>query len=309
MPVLYLAGFGRSGSTLLDRLVGGHAGVVGMGELSNLWLRGVLENQLCSCGQRFASCPFWSKVRETDPSIFSVETARVMVELENRLLRTRRVPALWTARSRDRLAALWSPAARHAMSHLYRAIQRVSGAQLIVDSSKHPTYGFLLAQSPEVRMRIVHLIRDPRAVAFSWLRPRRDPTDVGLMTNRYSATQSALIWDAWNVSVPLVAKASGVPYARLRYEDLVENAHEMVEGLIDDARAALGLSESTQPVVPDAYHSISGNPMRFHPWPIEVRLDNEWRRSLPPKLRRTVSVLTLLPLGPASVARQTPSGT
>ena len=42
--VLYIGGMGRSGSTLVDRVLGQAPGVCSVGELVFLWERGVLAN-------------------------------------------------------------------------------------------------------------------------------------------------------------------------------------------------------------------------------------------------------------------------
>lgn len=60
--VLFIGGWGRSGSTLVDRLTGRLDGVVAVGELRDVWQRGVVEDRLCGCGQRFSACPFWQEV-------------------------------------------------------------------------------------------------------------------------------------------------------------------------------------------------------------------------------------------------------
>ena len=62
--VLYVGGLGRSGSTLLDRMLGRLDDVWSVGELVHLWERGVKENNRCGCGQPFADCQFWGRVGE-----------------------------------------------------------------------------------------------------------------------------------------------------------------------------------------------------------------------------------------------------
>ena len=49
--VLYVAGSGRSGSTLLARLLDQVDGLFAAGELRYVWQRGLLEDRLCGCGQ------------------------------------------------------------------------------------------------------------------------------------------------------------------------------------------------------------------------------------------------------------------
>src|SRR3712207_200886 len=65
------------------------------------------------------------------------------------------------------------------LERLYRAIQKVSGAAVIVDSSKRSTYAVLLSLLPFADLRVVHLVRDSRAVAYSWGRIKESPAVVG----------------------------------------------------------------------------------------------------------------------------------
>src|SRR6185503_6025734 len=62
VKVLYLPSAGRSGSTLLDRLLGQLGGVFGAGELSWVWQKGLVENGKCGCGVPLRECPVWNEV-------------------------------------------------------------------------------------------------------------------------------------------------------------------------------------------------------------------------------------------------------
>jgi hypothetical protein len=60
--LLYLGGLGRSGSTIIERLLGQLPGVCSVGEVVHLWRRGIGDAERCGCGEPFPGCPFWSKV-------------------------------------------------------------------------------------------------------------------------------------------------------------------------------------------------------------------------------------------------------
>jgi len=62
--VVYIAGSGRSGSTLLERMLGAAPGMVNIGELVDAFRRVVPGDERCGCGDRFSACPFWCKVGE-----------------------------------------------------------------------------------------------------------------------------------------------------------------------------------------------------------------------------------------------------
>src|SRR6266705_3371373 len=62
LRVLYIGGWGRSGSTLLDRMLGQVPGFFALGEVREIWQSGLRENRLCGCGASFRECPFWTRV-------------------------------------------------------------------------------------------------------------------------------------------------------------------------------------------------------------------------------------------------------
>ena len=62
--VLFIGGWGRCGSTLLDMMLGQVSNVVSAGELREIWLRGCVENRPCGCGAPFWDCSFWRDVGE-----------------------------------------------------------------------------------------------------------------------------------------------------------------------------------------------------------------------------------------------------
>ena len=55
-----------------------------------------------------------------------------------------------------------------ALTAVYRGIQDVTSAELIVDTSKPPSFGYVLQHLEGIDLRIVHVVRDPRGVAYSW---------------------------------------------------------------------------------------------------------------------------------------------
>ena len=60
--IVYIAGSGRSGSTLLERVIGAIPGQVNVGELIDLPRRVAVDDEICGCGEPFSRCPFWTAV-------------------------------------------------------------------------------------------------------------------------------------------------------------------------------------------------------------------------------------------------------
>ncbi len=94
LRVLYLGGLGRSGSTLIERLIGQLPGVCPVGELVHLWERGITAGERCGCGEPFRECPFWQQVGKAAFGGWDeVEVSRVAA-LRARVDRNRFIPAL-----------------------------------------------------------------------------------------------------------------------------------------------------------------------------------------------------------------------
>ena len=62
-----------------------------------------------------------------------------------------------------------------ALQRVLHSVDRVTGGQVIVDSSKYATDCALLTRLPRVSVHAIHLVRDSRAVAYSWQRKKARP--------------------------------------------------------------------------------------------------------------------------------------
>ena len=168
IKVVYVTGWGRSGSTLLDVVLGQLPGFFSAGELVYLWSRGIGAGWTCGCGSPVASCAVWGEVLAGAYTSPAQDVARRMELLEQRLIRTRHLPALFSPGLRRR----WRPGLLEeyadSLASLYGSLARVTGSRVIVDSSKLPAYAAVLGSIDGIEVYVVHLTRDPRAVAYSW---------------------------------------------------------------------------------------------------------------------------------------------
>ncbi|MDQ1364432.1 MAG: hypothetical protein QOE57_474 [Acidimicrobiaceae bacterium] len=293
--VLYIGGTGRSGSTVLAGAVGRYQSLVPVGELRYLWDRGLRQNQLCGCREPFRECPFWSDViADAFGGFAAVDRVDAVGWLED-LDRLRFIPLLAapSAIRRGRFQRTLE-AYGDAVSRLYRSIATVSGARVVIDSTKDPAYAYLLAAAGVFDMSVVHLIRDSRAVAHSWTRAHVRPEihwRVEYMKRR-SPLRTALFWDGNHVLFEMLGRRDRPRYLRLRYEDFVrlpDASAAQVAAMADRTGPGQDLVMRTDGGWP---HSISGNPVRFQDGPLEIRLDNEWETNLGRRDRRVVTFVT-----------------
>jgi hypothetical protein len=291
VKVAFVSSWSRSGSTLLDLLLGRLPGFWSAGEIRYLWDRGLLEDQLCGCGRTFASCPTWSAVREH--AFGGRRRFEVGEALRGRHAASRRAPwRLLVRRSEEGHGRGRYPSI---LARLYPALREVTGARVIVDSSKYASHGLALASIPEVELHVVHLVRDARAVAWSWQRRKALPEIHWARASmpRKSPSRSALFWALENLAIARL-RGRAATYTLLRYEDLVADP----AGVLGRVLQALG-EPPLDTAVQDAHtvdfgenHTVAGNPIRFRRGPVEIRADAEWEARMPVGQRALVTGLT-----------------
>jgi hypothetical protein len=296
LRVIFVAGAGRSGSTLLDRLLGAAPGVRSVGELRHVWRFGFLEDEFCGCGQAIQGCDFWADVFRGAFGGFEGVNAEMYDRRQERLLRARNVP--WLA-----ALALMPPRAARAFERwaevqqrLFDAIAEASGCEVIVDSSKNPAYGLLLAGLPGIDLRVIHLVRDSRAVAYSWAtRVKPHPLKGGAPQFALARNWQAGAW--WLIANAFTEAARPLRrrYLRVRYEALARRPESVMEEITRFAGV-----EPVRPTFVDhqaifslgVHHSVGGNPMRFDRGAIAVRPDREWRTAMDQRNRRFITAMT-----------------
>lgn len=304
--VLYIAGWGRSGSTLLERLLAELDGVTLLGEVVHLWERGLRRDERCACGEPFSGCPFWTEVGDRAFGGWDRVDPDRMAGLKARVDRQRHLPRTARRRPGRELREALEEYAGHFRA-VYAAAQEVSGATLLVDSSKEIPTAVTLSHLPDLDLRALHIVRDARGVAYSWSKTVARPEADGEEMPRFSPTRSTALWMSGNLTVQALAWR-GVPLTRMRYEDLVADPQRSVAA----AWRGLGLpGEVRLPLVEDPVtgersielrgcHSVAGNPMRFRTGETRLRPDEAWRTEMPAGDRRLVTAMAwplLLGLG------------
>ena len=296
VPVLYIGGWGRSGSTLLAHVLAEVPGFVSVGELRYVWQAGPEANELCGCGLTFAECPFWTAVgREAFGGWENIDVNEVLA-LESAVLRHRNVPLLLMGR----LAPEHQRKVRRyaeLTASVYRAIQQVSGAEVVVDSTKNPPYAYFLraAQASGLRLRVLHLVRDSRGAAHSWAKRMARPeiTNGDAFFQEFSPLKAGVRWMECNLAFEALRRLR-VPTVGMRYEALAADPRGELERMFAEMGEAgeHDLSAVGDSVEVSGQHSVRGNPMRFAHGRQKVRADEAWRTGMATKTRSIVVLVT-----------------
>lgn len=318
VTVVYLGGFGRSGSTLVERMLGAAPGWANVGELVDLARSVARSDELCGCGLPFSRCPLWTEVGEVAFGGWTEDVLDRLTRLQRAAARQRHLPGLLGSRRppSDALTDL-----RAAYARIYVAVAEVTGSHVVVDASKGPALGQALAGAPGIDLRMLNVVRDPRAVAWSWKRHLERPHATSGTEEmwRIPAHRAAAQWSTLQLEMAAIAGLGGVRSARLRYEDFVADP----VGALVAATAALGvpLSPADLPTVDEGRivlgpsHGLAGNPTRFRSGPLELRRDDGWTTEMPATDRAVVTALTLpllraygYPVTTRSAAAPVPTG-
>lgn len=288
--VLYITGWTRSGSTLVGNVLGELPGVLHVGELHYLWQNGLLgagTNSHCGCGAQVTECGLWSQVLQD--GIVAADPHAV-IDLQQRLARTRHT----ARRVLDHRTKTPSPAAEELadrMAAAYQRLARLGGERLIVDGSKYPAEAALLLGRDDLDVRVLHMVRDPRATAHSYQSAKAyiDPM---------SPAASSGYWTAFNLASELVGRQAGERYLRVRHEDFCADPRQEITRIIRfaqlddpspisaDKRVTLGIN-----------HTVTGNPDRLTHGEVTIRMDQRWLTALPARARR-IATLPAAPLMP-----------
>ena len=268
---------------MLDNLLGELDGYFSSGELHNIWDESWARRR-CGCGAYIDECEVWG------PVLTRVASAHPEAKPEGDVARWQRSMSKVNNTGRVLRSAGRGDVGRYAAvtERLYREVAAQTGASVIVDSSKRPPYAALLP-GMEVESYVLHLVRDPRAVAHSWQRPKLEEPLV------HSAFHSSTRWFTWNLAAErLRPRWSPDRWLFVRYEDLVASPLEHLKRIA----AMLSTEPPTWPVTDEGVasfgtnHSVAGNPRRFDRGEVRISEDVEWKQALPARKRMVASSVT-----------------
>jgi hypothetical protein len=273
------------------------------GELRYIWDRGLQWRYLCGCGRELPVCPVWSAVVEQAfGSRFEADRqAEELTEARFQVMRSFRIAGNLRRTAPGPFG--WAPLDNYTstMKQLYHAIGDVTGASVVVDSSKFAQDAAVLRLVDGVDPYFVHLVRDVRGVAYSNLRVRNSVPDPNrrVEMERMTPTRSALRWSRFNIAADLVRARTGRHRSMLlRYEDLIESPRRSLQTIFSLAQAKedLGMFVDEHTIRRGGNHTVWGNPIRFQQGESTLKLDDEWRSRLGTidRLKTTALALPLL---------------
>ena len=237
IQVLYIMGTARSGSTILEILLAHGERCLGVGELTAIVQDGFIENKPCSCGAPFNKCAFWGEVKEKlalSPKALQ-EWAKLQHKVEWHTGFLRQCLGLLSAHEWKRYCEY--------NQNLLKALREISGAAIIVDSSKYAGRALALGRMNEVDLSVICLTRSPEGLMASFQKPNRDeqrPKKPWAVFRYYVFVM---------ISVYVALKKLGGLTIRLRFEDLIA----------DPVAAVSEIEEKSKVIVSDIVRKLKKN--------------------------------------------------
>jgi len=305
--IIYIMGYGRSGSTILDILLSNADDTTGVGEVSDVY--GWAEKGLpCACGSQLDECEFWKPILarhlEHSNAESLAETSQAQLGVESH----RKYPFM----ALHLLGADTVAAYRRNMNSFFGEVFEQSKAKWIVDSSKTsiPLISRPVALSRYTRFDVkgIFLTRDGRGVTWSEMK-RAGSQERVLRFNSQAMRflKTVASWAIVNVLTSVSAFLMGSRNVlRVRYEDLCEAPVETLNRIGEFT--GQDLTHVTETVRGDGElsigHNVAGNRVRFTKQ-LRFRPDYEWREKMRRRFR-TAFWLAAWPIALALGYRRTP---
>lgn len=287
LKLLYIASNGRSGSTLLEMLLNVSPHMWTLGEFHVLpWE--IRENvKPCGCGTNVAECKLWGPVIAEHRELLlhgSIDRFRRAYNVD-RALRFKELPTLLTGGLKSKLSRMeqvwrYGDDNRIVLGAVQQRAEQLGANQLtwLVDASKSPYRLLWLAASDQFDLKVVHLVKDPRAFAYSVAKHSSG------VSQAYQVARAVARWQVENRIFDVLHRKYLLPEQvfRLRYEQLADRPNETLQELAEwlDVPEWSGADELFR----GENHGISGNSSRFDSRGIQ--LDEKWKRDLPLSLQK-----------------------
>ena len=252
--LVYIGGYGHSGSTLVEYLMTASPQVIACGEVESAAREGMGKSR-CTCGELTKDCPIWGAIIEASD------------------------PNAWT--HQDLALALL----RH-VSDDYRGL--IDSSKTARHSAAVP---FGLRRRLGRDFQLVHIVRDPRAICWSALKKAARKGHAH-SKRALRCVLATLGWWVANLACELFGWMHPDQYVRLRYEDVVRSPREAVGNLLKAILPRSACRFETLGVGANR-HQLYGNRMRSEPPALgDIKEDQAWHADMPAAYRRLVEALS-----------------
>lgn len=300
LNVIYVASIGHSGSTLLESMLGAHSQITTCGEIHiwphELMRKGVLP---CACGRSILECDFWTEMRKQINPLTQPQPQIHFFREQHNAGHTLRLNR-WKDFQPNHLSVATAKEVKtygENNDQVFHAFLEVTKAQYgqtfqwIVDASKDPYRLLWLVRSNRFNIKVLHIVKNPRAFVFSMIKRLPNNGFNSLHQRLQTTTKQSLKWSIENSLISQVAQNFLQPseYMLINYEELASKPQETFQKICH----LIGCNfeeEAVNNFRQGSLHTIAGNPMRYKQGGIV--LDEKWKTLLPQSSRTVTEIMT-----------------
>jgi hypothetical protein len=277
VKIIYIAGAGHSGSTLLNLLIGSGSNTISVGELKRLKIvsqekkekgkRRANASFICDCGVKLKECKLWGKVLKEIDEDKLIPYSTTMKEKKELLMRIlfnikKEIPKY---KENEKLYAAIIKNAKKIKN---------KDVEIVIDSSKDLKHLAYLNELENVDLKVIHLIRDGRGVINSYKKLGKN------------CIKSYWYWLETNFFIKrFLKKYMEKRYMILSYEKFVENPEKYLDRINKSFGTEVDIENYIKETNAGQHHNFAGNWMRRKEIK-KIKYDQSWKRM--PKWKQTV---------------------
>lgn len=280
-----------SGSTLLSFLLATHPEIATIGERRKFYNKSIKpnpnENQICSCGQEFQNCEFWSRIKKgllTKVNPKDLKTNMTEFQIFKNKYVQRIASEIYKFSLLNGFSKSIQPFGKRMesmikLNHLLaKEILALENCSTFLDTSKVIDHALYLSQIKDIDFYIIWLTRDPRAQVHS-----------AIKYNDWTIEKAAQHWiKEMNTNKRILTKTN-IVHIKLRYEALCQNPEKEIKRILefvglDSNKISLEFRETEQ-------HIMGNDVMRLGN-ETKIKERKEWQTALSKTDISTIESLT-----------------
>lgn len=194
--IIYIAGYGRSGSSIIALILGQHKNIISLGEIGVIF-SALKHKRICTCGQKLDDCEYWGKLIKNNE--YRKKTNIILNKLENPYLNVRIV-----------------------IDYIFKK----TNSEFLVDSTKTSWRNLsrplrLILSGYDVH--IIHLKRSQESVIYSAKKGKNSDLESNLsVNNRFSNLRTIVSYQISNTLTVFYKMINPKKYFFINYEDLLD---------------------------------------------------------------------------------------
>jgi len=271
--IIYVLSQGRSGSTVLDLILGSYKNNISLGELHNLYWD-IKENNICSCGNKILNCAFWSKYLNEKEIIKKISIYREKSGSGKRYRKTKLNKIYKTKYDNLDISGYTYASKNYELLEKIIDREKYTDEICFIDSSKDPYRLYDLLHSGLFNIKIIYLKKNPFAWIFSIHKNNKNISILKIIRSIIDYKIDHFIFET------ILRRIDENLYLKINY-NIIQNS-EHFEALIENFLNINNKKEKNE------HHIVSGNKIKYSYK--EFKPDHSYKNSFINKYRYMINL-------------------